>query len=812
MSGADYNCKRAKVSVGPSRLPRYFDPDSWHDRPGAAHRPLAWQNSLNLLENLNPEQLAAVTLPHSSALILAGAGSGKTRVLTTRIAWLLATGQASPLSILGVTFTNKAAKEMLTRLAALTPINIRGMWVGTFHGLCNRMLRMHYRDARLPQLFQILDTQDQLALIKRMYRAHNLDDERYPPRELQWFIAAAKEEGRRPNAVEAGDDFTRRQVEHYALYEAMCQREGVVDFAELMLRCYELLTTHEGIREHYRRRFSHLLVDEFQDTNALQYRWLRQLAGPSTAMFAVGDDDQSIYAFRGANVANMQHFERDFARPDAPVRLIKLEQNYRSHGHILEAANALIKNNARRLGKNLWTSEGKGEVVRAFAAPTDLEEAAFVVDVVKGLADDGLALDQVALLYRSNAQSRVLEHALFNAALPYRVYGGMRFFERAEIKHALAYLRLLAEPGDDGAFLRVVNFPPRGIGARTLEQLQDAARAQGASLWQAACAGTLKGKAGTSLAAFVRLIESAREATRSLPLSETVSHAIEASGLLAHYRQEKDGAERVENLEELVNAAQSFVREADLAVDAPIRLSDTAGAGGASDSGSPVGESAAGAAVSAADEGATDPLTAFLAHAALEAGDTQAAEGRPALQLMTIHSAKGLEFHTVFVTGLEEGLFPHENSLNEMDGVEEERRLMYVAVTRARRRLYLSLAQSRMLHGQVRYGIASRFVDEIPREIVQWLSARVRRGAFAADRSAWEPAAWAQPTPSVTGGPRATPPASAWRIGQNVRHAKFGLGVIVDAEGRGSDARVQVNFRDAGVKWLALDYARLEAA
>ena len=812
MSGADYNCKRAKVSVGPSRLPRYFDPDSWHDRPGAAHRPLAWQNSLNLLENLNPEQLAAVTLPHSSALILAGAGSGKTRVLTTRIAWLLATGQASPLSILGVTFTNKAAKEMLTRLAALTPINIRGMWVGTFHGLCNRMLRMHYRDARLPQLFQILDTQDQLALIKRMYRAHNLDDERYPPRELQWFIAAAKEEGRRPNAVEAGDDFTRRQVEHYALYEAMCQREGVVDFAELMLRCYELLTTHEGIREHYRRRFSHLLVDEFQDTNALQYRWLRQLAGPSTAMFAVGDDDQSIYAFRGANVANMQHFERDFARPDAPVRLIKLEQNYRSHGHILDAANALIKNNARRLGKNLWTSEGKGEVVRAFAAPTDLEEAAFVVDVVKGLADDGLALDQVALLYRSNAQSRVLEHALFNAALPYRVYGGMRFFERAEIKHALAYLRLLAEPGDDGAFLRVVNFPPRGIGARTLEQLQDAARAQGASLWQAACAGTFKGKAGTSLAAFVRLIESAREATRSLPLSETVSHAIEASGLLAHYRQEKDGAERVENLEELVNAAQSFVREADLAVDAPIRLSDTAGAGGASDSGSPVGESAAGAAVSAADEGATDPLTAFLAHAALEAGDTQAAEGRPALQLMTIHSAKGLEFHTVFVTGLEEGLFPHENSLNEMDGVEEERRLMYVAVTRARRRLYLSLAQSRMLHGQVRYGIASRFVDEIPREIVQWLSARVRRGAFAADRSAWEPAAWAQPTPSVTGGPRATPPASAWRIGQNVRHAKFGLGIIVDAEGRGSDARVQVNFRDAGVKWLALDYARLEAA
>jgi len=805
---------------------------------------------MSLLDNLNPEQLAAVTLPHASALILAGAGSGKTRVLTTRIAWLLATGQASPLSILGVTFTNKAAKEMLTRLAALTPINIRGMWIGTFHGLCNRMLRMHYRDAGLPQLFQILDTQDQLALIKRMYRAHDIDDERYPPRELQWFIASAKEEGRRPNAVEAGDDFTRRQVEHYALYEAMCQREGVVDFAELLLRCYELLTTHHGIRDHYRRRFSHLLVDEFQDTNALQYRWLRELAGPNTAMFAVGDDDQSIYAFRGANVANMQHFERDFSRPDRPVRLIKLEQNYRSHGHILDAANALIKNNATRLGKNLWTSEGAGEPVRAFAAPSDFDEAAFIVDVVRGLTGDGLALDQIALLYRSNAQSRVLEHALFNAALPYRVYGGMRFFERAEIKHALAYLRLVAEPGDDGAFLRVVNFPPRGIGARTLEQLQDTARAQGTSLWQAACAGTIKGKSGTSLAAFVRLIEAARDATRSLTLSETVAHVIEASGLLAHYKQEKDGAERVENLEELVNAAQSFVREADLAVDAPIRLVDDASRsrqdaapasssaasategpsaaspsrnatnedGQQSDSEGRVeasdGASAASTSAPGIDEaeGATDPLTAFLAHAALEAGDTQAAEGRPALQLMTIHAAKGLELHTVFITGLEEGLFPHEQSFTDLDGVEEERRLMYVALTRARRRLYLTLAQSRMLHGQVRYGIASRFLDEIPRELVQWLSARDRCPAFSVDPSEWGSGAWAKPTPTVVGAPRATPPPPAWRIGQSVRHAKFGVGVIIDSEGRGSDARVQVNFRDAGIKWLALDYARLEAA
>ena len=424
-----------------------------------------------LLANLNPEQLAAVTLPHASALILAGAGSGKTRVLTTRIAWLIATGQASPLAILAVTFTNKAAKEMLVRLSALSPANLRGMWVGTFHGLCNRMLRAHYRDADLPQLFQIMDTQDQLALIKRLYRAHSIDDDRFPARALQSFIMNAKEAGLRPNMVEAADDFARRQVEHYALYEAMCRREGAVDFAELLLRSFELLHANERIREHYRRRFSHLLVDEFQDTNVLQYKWLRLLTGPNTAVFAVGDDDQSIYAFRGANVANMQHFERDFATAERPVVLIKLEQNYRSHGRILDAANALIKHNAARLGKNLWTSEGAGEMVRAFAAPTDLDEASFIVDVVGSLASDGVALDQIALLYRSNAQSRVLEHALFNAALPYRVYGGMRFFERAEVKHALAYLRLIATPTDDNSFLRVANFPPRGIGARSIEQL-----------------------------------------------------------------------------------------------------------------------------------------------------------------------------------------------------------------------------------------------------------------------------------------------------------------------------------------------------
>jgi DNA helicase-2/ATP-dependent DNA helicase PcrA len=762
-----------------------------------------------LLANLNPEQLAAVTLPHASALILAGAGSGKTRVLTTRIAWLLATGQATPLSILAVTFTNKAAKEMLTRLSALTPMQTRGMWIGTFHGLCNRMLRAHYRAAQLPQAFQILDTQDQLALIKRMYREHGIDDERYPARQLQWFIQAAKDQGQRPNAVEAGDDFTRRQVEHYALYESACQREGAVDFAELLLRSYELLAAHDGLREHYRHRFSHLLVDEFQDTNLLQYKWLLQLTGTDSAVFAVGDDDQSIYAFRGANVANMQSFERDFSRPERPVRLIKLEQNYRSHGHILDAANALIKHNQTRLGKNLWTEEGSGEPVRAFVAPSDFDEASFIVEVVKGLSDDGVSLDEVALLYRSNAQSRVLEHALFNAALPYRVYGGMRFFERAEIKHALAYLRLVALPEDDGALLRVINFPPRGIGARTLEQLQDLARGQGTTLWQVACTGALGGKAGNVVGAFVRLVEAMRDATRGLELSEAVAHVIEASGLLAHYRQEKDGQERIENLEELVNAAATFVREADLAVDAPLlrpRASATevpADAVLVEAGDTPALPPPPVAAVDATDEGATDAMTAFLAHAALEAGDTQAAEGRAALQLMTVHSAKGLEFHTVFVTGLEEGLFPHENSLNDADGVEEERRLMYVAITRARRRLYLTHAKTRMLHGQTRYNIVSRFMDEIPRQLVQWLSPPARRVPIDLDTAEWGAASAA---------PRATPPASIWRIGQSVRHAKFGVGVIIDAEGRGNDARVQVNFRDAGVKWLALEYAKLEPA
>jgi DNA helicase-2/ATP-dependent DNA helicase PcrA len=1095
----------------------------------------------SLLDTLNPQQLAAVTLPNQSALILAGAGSGKTRVLTTRIAWLIQTGQVSPQGILAVTFTNKAAREMLTRLAAMLPINTRGMWVGTFHGLCNRMLRAHHRDANLPQTFQILDTSDQLSAIKRLLKANSVDDEKYPPRNLQYFINNAKEAGLRSGQVEVNDDFNRKFVELYRMYDEQCQREGVVDFPELLLRCYELLARNEPLRAHYNARFRHVLVDEFQDTNVLQYKWLKLLAGRfdgaaadavSGAIFAVGDDDQcvlagtkvtmadgrfklieevrvddmvrsavgggrigaarvtkvferqervplvtvhtqkgkaltstlehvhfagytvghlpakyflhlmnkpgvgyrlavsghrsersdgktvpgfrqrarqeggeqcwvidafddevearermnvlslkyglptrkfvtsdkkrvpaefsevnteraaqwllkdlnlafdhpaerrrptfgtpgdvlvslcsdsrrgkpdhrvyariasetamqktvaagfqvhkqssgsggwyvqfwrrdygeavteanklrnvlngrvlqrarlgrgylpmvpaqyvrpgmaifdqdgdfdivtriethppalvtvydlnvegthnfaangllthnSIYAFRGANVGNMADFEREFR-----VRnVIKLEQNYRSHGHILDAANALIRHNAKRLGKDLWTAQGEGEKVRVFEAGSDGLEAAWLVDEVRILIAEGHLRREIAVLYRSNAQSRVIEHALFNAGLPYRVYGGLRFFERAEIKHALAYLRLVENPADDTAFMRVVNFPPRGIGARTLEQLADAARAAGLSLY--ATVGRLTGAAGVKLAAFVKLIEGLRFEAQPLTLKEIVQLTIERSGLIEHYRTEKEGQERNENLEELVNAASAFVSEEGYTQDVPATQAD-------------------------AEAAIPSPLAAFLSHASLEAGENQAEAGQDALQLMTVHAAKGLEFHAVFITGLEEGLFPHENSVQELDGLEEERRLMYVAITRARRRLYLSFAQTRMLHGQTRYGIRSRFVEEIPDEALKWLTPRLREGqgggAWNANRFAglWEPTE----TPAATRFGTAAA-LHGFRVGQNVRHARFGDGVIVKLEGNGSDARAKINFGPHGLKELALAIAKLEAA
>jgi DNA helicase-2/ATP-dependent DNA helicase PcrA len=709
------------------------------------------------LEHLNPEQLAAVTLPDEHALILAGAGSGKTRVLTTRIAWLIKGGRVTPAGVLAVTFTNKAAREMLTRIAAMMTVNPRGMWIGTFHGLCNRMLRAHAREVGLPPSFQILDSQDQLAVLKRLLKGMNVDEERFPPREVQWFINGQKEEGVRARDVPLADENTRRLAELYAAYDEQCQREGVVDFSELLLRSYELLSRNEILREHYARRFRHILVDEFQDTNRLQYRWLKLFRSQDAKYFCVGDDDQSIYTFRGAHVGNMADYEREFK----VKHVVRLEQNYRSHGNILDAANALIANNRNRLGKNLWTAAGKGEPVRVFEGESDNDEARWIVEEVQSLAREGTALAQMAVLYRSNAQSRVVEHALFSQGIAYRVYGGLRFFERAEIKHALAYLRLIATPDDDNAFLRVANFPPRGIGARSIEQLQDAAKQAQASL--------MKVTDGTKAAVFKKLLEDLRAQTQGLPLKEAVEVVIAKSGLVEHYKGEREGADRIENLAELVTAAATFTEEE--------RVSES-------------GE-------------AVDPLTAFLTHAALEAGEHQAGEGQDALQMMTVHSAKGLEFDVVFMTGLEEGLFPHEQSVTEREGLEEERRLAYVAITRARHRLYLSHAQTRMLHGQTRYNIPSRFLEEIPQGLLKWLTPRFsRQKAFTPDFSRQTRTTLAKPARDVGG----------FRIGQNVTHPKFGSGVIIDAEGQGNDARVQVNFGHQGVKWLAVAVAKLQAA
>lgn len=727
-----------------------------------------------ILQSLNKEQYQAVTLPEESALVLAGAGSGKTKVLTTRIAHLIQMGQASPGGILAVTFTNKAAKEMMVRLSSMLPINVRGMWIGTFHGLCNRFLRSHYREAGLPQLFQILDTADQQAAIKRLMKSLNVSDEKYPPRQVQYFISGNKEKGIRAQYVEAYDEYSRKMVELYAAYDEQCQKEGVVDFSELLLRTYEMLNRNEVLREHYQQRFKFILVDEFQDTNRLQYLWIKLLAGNNGSVFAVGDDDQSIYAFRGAEAGNMREFERDFNVNS----VIRLEQNYRSYGNILDAANALIKNNNNRLGKNLWTQAGEGELIRIFEAPSDGNEALFIVEEVQNLFREGTALSDIALLYRSNAQSRILEHALFQAGLSYRVYGGLRFFERQEIKHALAYLRLIANPDDDGAFARIVNFPPRGIGARSLEQLQSQAADTNTSLFQAAKLNRLTGKAAISLVSFTNMIEILQTTQPKVSLSELIDDALDKSGLRTHYQNEKDGADRLENLNELINAAAGF--------DAELNEDET-----------------------------SDLLAAFLAHASLEAGEHEASAGQDALQLMTVHAAKGLEFNVVFVCGLEEGLFPHEQSMSERDGIEEERRLMYVAITRARQRLYLTHTQTRMLHGQLRYGVVSRFVSEIPEALCKWLTPPQRAmgfGGFTPRHDLWgdmrgssrsnEPQIIREPTPKYANTPYA--------IGQNVRHSKFGDGVVLSCEGRGTDARVQVKFRKEGVKWLAVEYAKLQ--
>ena len=828
-----------------------------------------------LLAGLNAEQGAAVTLPAEHALILAGAGSGKTRVLTTRIAWLLQTGQVTPGGVLAVTFTNKAAKEMMTRLSAMLPINVRGMWIGPFHGLCNRFLRAHHKLANLPQTFQILDTQDQLSAIKRLCKQFNVDDERYPPKQVQYFISGCKEDGQRPGDVVARDEETRKKVELYALYEEQCQREGVVDFGELMLRSYEVLRDNDPVREHYQRRFKHILIDEFQDTNRLQYAWIKMFSTPplegltpsGNAVFAVGDDDQSIYAFRGARVGNMADFVREFR----VMHQIKLEQNYRSVSNILDSANQLISHNSNRLGKNLRTDAGAGEPVRVFEATSDFAEAQWIVDEMKQLAREDVPKSEMAVLYRSNAQSRVVETALFNAGMPYRVYGGLRFFERAEIKHALAYLRLLENANDDTSFLRVVNFPPRGIGARSIEQLQDVARTSGCSLHDAVSAVT--GRAGAAIGGFVAKLDVLRERSVGMTLSEIIELVLEHSGLVEHYRAEREGQDRVENLEELVSAAKSFVGIEGFGRDAVARTVDAQGrpltqspvsqglepgepspsfdrlrTGQASPASGRGGDSlplplageggGEGLPAPDADTGETmSPLAAFLTHAALESGDNQAQAGQDAVQLMTVHAAKGLEFDCVFITGMEEGLFPHENSMSDRDGLEEERRLMYVAITRARKRLYLSHSQTRMLHGQTRYNLKSRFFEELPESCLKWLTPQQPAwnpsaagagggggwqggrggygtrgaGAPAVLQPAWSPG-WASGSdPKGLGGKSNPEPDRGTDIkaGMKVFHNKFGEGKVLALEGAGAEARAQVNFSRHGVKWLALSVAKL---
>ena len=823
--------------------------------------PIVAQDS-PLLQHLNPEQRAAVVLPNEHALILAGAGSGKTRVLTTRIAWLLQTGQVSPGGVMAVTFTNKAAKEMMTRLSAMLPVNVRGMWIGTFHGLCNRFLRSHFKMADLPQAFQILDTQDQLSAIKRLMKQFNVDDERFPAKQTMWFIAGCKEDGLRPNMVEVRDEDTRKKIEIYQLYEDQCRREGVVDFGELMLRSYELLRDSDPVREHYQRRFRHILIDEFQDTNKLQYAWIKMLAGtgahgsaldetsfnPTGSVLAVGDDDQSIYAFRGARVGNMADFVREFK----VKHQIKLEQNYRSGSNILDSANALISHNSKRLGKNLRTDQGPGEPVRVYESSSDFAEAQWMVDEMKQLVRDDVPRKEIAVLYRSNAQSRVIETALFNAAIPYKVYGGLRFFERAEIKHALAYLRILENPNDDTAFTRIVNFPPRGIGTRSIEQLQDVARAAGCSLHDAVSA--LGGKAGANIGAFVAKVDVLREQTQRMTLREIIELVLDHSGLIEHYKADREGADRIENLEELVNAAESFVTQegfgrdavalpvdeladlpANMLTQSPVsqgldpRSPFPGGKGGEIDlpprprAGEGRGEGVLAGDTPDTDTGETlSPLAAFLTHAALESGDNQAQAGQDAIQLMTVHSSKGLEFDCVFITGMEEGLFPHENSMSDHDGLEEERRLMYVAITRARKRLYLSHSQTRMLHGRTRDNLKSRFFDELPQDALKWITPKppaYRSGLDNAIKSGANNVyvtraigTFGNETGALSGAgvaPQKQPSAQGLRANMKVFHNKFGEGTVLSLEGAGDDARAQVSFPRHGVKWLALSVAKL---
>ena len=714
----------------------------------------------SVLNGLNDAQRDAVGAPTGNMLVLAGAGSGKTRVLVHRIAWYIETGEAMPFGILAVTFTNKAAAEMRGRIEVLLKRPIGGMWVGTFHGLAHRLLRAHWQEAGLPVSFQILDNDDQYRTVKRVIRSLELDEAQYSPRELQWFINAQKDEGLRPQHIETfGDPEKAQLVRVYQAYQALCDRSGMIDFAELLLRAYELFRDQKQILAHYQQRFRHVLVDEFQDTNALQYAWLRLLAGTTGAMFAVGDDDQSIYSWRGAQIENMQHFQKNFAG----ARLIRLEQNYRSTGNILKAANTLIANNPSRLGKELWTDDDEGDKIDLYAAYNEQDEARFVIDRISLARLRGGSYNDHAILYRVGAQSRMIEETLMHAGIPYKVFGGMRFYERAEIKDALAYLRLSVYNEDDASFERIFNTPVRGIGQRTIDELRNLAKRENISLWQSALQilhdKSLPERALKALERFLILIRDLGIGIRDIHLGEAMDRIVKGSGLIDHYRKEKGekGQARIENLDELVTAASEFD-------------------------------------VSREEYADMEPLAAFLGHAALESGETQADIYSDYVSLMTLHSAKGLEFENVYLVGLEEGLFPHQRSSNDPVQLEEERRLCYVGITRARKKLTLTYAQHRRLHGSEYYPQASRFLAEIPAGLL----AEVRLGSNQSTSMSN-----AESSGRASGG-------SGLQLGQRVTHARFGEGVIMTVEGQGSHARVQVNFEQAGRKWLVVAYANLE--
>jgi DNA helicase-2/ATP-dependent DNA helicase PcrA len=717
----------------------------------------------HIIDPLNERQREAVSADPGNILVLAGAGSGKTRVLTHRIAWACEVNGLSPFSVLAVTFTNKAANEMRGRVENLLGISAAAMWVGTFHGLAHRILRLHYETAGLPQNFQILDSDDQLRMVKRCVRQLDLDEARWPPKQAQWFINHCKDEGERPAHIDPGQDPQQRQMlEIYRLYEDQCRRAGVVDFAELLLRALELIRDNDDIREHYQRRFKHILVDEFQDTNAIQYAWLRLMAGPETPVFVVGDDDQSIYGWRGARIENIQHFETDFA----DTRVIRLEQNYRSTGTILKAANALIDNNRSRLGKELWTQSDAGEPIMFYSAYNEKDEARFVVDRIENWVEQGRSRSEVAVLYRSNAQSRQFEETLVTRGVPYRVYGGLRFFERAEIKDTLAYLRMISSPTADNAFERTVNHPPRGIGQKTIDEIRAYARAQSASLWTASLelldSDRLTSRARSALQTYVDLVRRMGDELAELPLDEQIKSSIQMSGLDAHFEkdQSEKGQSRMENLQELVGAGKSF--EFDAVIEENL-----------------------------------SPLDAFLAHAALEAGEAQAGAWEDCVQLMTMHSVKGLEFPLVFLVGMEEGLFPHQRSSEEPGRMEEERRLCYVGITRAREQLVVTSAEVRRLFGNESYNMLSRFVREIPDELIQEIRPRAN---FSRPRIQESAPLYRDSAESDSG----------LFVGQRVNHASFGDGVVLNLEGQGPQSRVQVNFEAAGSKWLIASLANLQ--